>query len=160
MNWLSLLRSYYGFNINSLSVTRIHFEFIFYLADSLLILFQLLIYQLRELTMNSLSVARFHYALIPFFANSLSIYHLIPEFTMNWLLIKRIHYRLITYFTVSYKCTIFSPIRCDFTIKYANSIWILYRLNDFTMNWFSREFTLNPVSVMWFIIFFGNTLLI
>ena len=49
---------YGGFSKNSLSVTRIHYEFIFGFANSLWIN-----YLFREVTKNSLSVSRIHYFL-------------------------------------------------------------------------------------------------
>ena len=77
---------------------------------------------------------------------------------MNWLLIKRIHSPFSRY---PKHLLFFSRIRLDFTIKYANSLWILYRLNASTMNSFSHwrihfEFTICYTIY----IFFGNTLLI
>jgi len=131
--------------MNSLSVSRIHFESKVF-RQTLWINFLL-----RDITMNELSISWFYYEYTICLANLLWIYYLLREYTKNSLSASRFHY--------------------EYTICLSNSPWIHYFFRDINMNSLSTsrflfefilffrihylffEFTLNPRSLakpLWF----------
>ena len=122
--------------VNSLSFSRLYFEFIIFFAKILWIHFLFCEYTLnpwsffktslwihylfREFRMKSLFFAKiyfefmiFHYEFIIVFANSLWIQYLFSEFTLNSLFFSRIDFESI----------IFSRLYYDFIIFFANPLW-------------------------------------
>ena len=77
-------------------------------------------YLFRESTMNLVSVTLTHLEFINFFANSLSF--------------SRIHYDLTFLFAITIWIHIFSWIQTRFDICFANSLWINYQLDEFTID--------------------------
>ena len=139
---------------------------------------------MNSLSVLSLSDTRIHFKFYISCFNLRWVYTLYRQFTMNVLFIKWIHYELTLFFVVYYKFTLFfSWISYDSTIKYADQLFILYRLRLFTMNSFSdsriqfeftifdanslctrslcRVFSMSSLSIMQmhykFIIFFANS---
>ena len=87
--------------MNSLYLSRIHNLFREFTRDSVFF---------RKFTLNLLSLSRIHYLFREFTRDSLFF----CEFTLNLLSLSRIHYDSIN----------FSHIDPEFTISFANSLWI------------------------------------
>ena len=128
------------FTMNSLSFSRIHYQFTIFLAHSLWLhwffAYSTWIYYFfrestitslsnRELTMNPLifcvltlnflSISRIHYGSFLFLAYSLWIHYLFDELSPS-----RIHYEFLIFF-IHYQ---FFFIHYQFTIFLANSLWL------------------------------------
>ena len=93
----SFSRIQFKFTLNTLSVSRNHFIFIMFFANSVQIhyLFHEIIlnfYLLREFNSNALFILRIRIDSTIFFANPLQIHNLLYEFTLNSLSFSRIHY--------------------------------------------------------------------
>ena len=110
---LSLTRIPYEFiTFNWLLITRNNYEFIIFVVKSFWIHF----YEGEFIAFfaNSLSFTRIHDGL-SFFVNSESIYYLLCEDTLNSLSISKIYF--------------------EFTINFANLLWIHYLFRQLTMYW-------------------------
>ena len=147
--------------MNSLSVTRIHYE-------SIIVFAYLLLKndRFREFTINSLSIALIHFECTIYFAKTISIF----IFVINSLWI---HYQLraSTMYPLSFSrfyhplrkfcmnSLLFSRIHFEFTIFFANSLWIHYLFREYTTNSLSLsrnnyEFTISSLESLWIIYFF------
>ena len=104
--------------LNSISSSRINYQFTVFFAISLWIPFEFnslwIYYLFRGSTFNSLLI----------------------QFAMNWPSISRIHFKFPL-----------NSIRYEFTIYFANSLWIHFLFREFTFNSLWIRFALNSPSI-------------
>ena len=122
--------------INLLYVSRIHYEYPIFFANSL---------------WSSYFFSRTHYELTIYFANILRIHYPFREFTMNSLVISwftekslsfsRIHFESISVSRIRYlfrentmNFQSVSRLHYEFTIYFADSKWIHYPFREFTIH--------------------------
>ena len=103
-------------------------------------------YTFREFAMNSLSIWRIHYEFTWSFAKLPWIHYLFRENTMNSLSVWLLHYEFTMFSRLNYELTLcsrnslsFTLIYNEFTIYFANSLWI---------HCLFLEFTMNPLSIL------------
>ena len=176
-----------AFTFNSLSISRIHFQFNIFFRDALFSLIHnefpdlfansLRIYSVfaeltsnslscREFNLISLSFSPFHFKFPLFFANSLRIHFLFRDSISNSLSSSRIHFEFFFFFANSLTIP-FEFITYELTICFANLFLIYYIFRRFTLDslrifYLLREFTLNSPTISRmnteFTLFFANSL--
>ena len=161
--WIHFFRQ---ITMNSLSASQFSFDFAIFFATSLWIH-----YLNPEITMNSRFFRDFTMISL-FFVKSLWIHSFFREFTICFATWLCRHYLLhdfaidslsfpltnlefTIYFAITLNSLLISEIHCEYTICFANFLWIHNLLRDFTMN--SLSFPRNHCE---FTIYFENLFLI
>ena len=147
---LGVYNGFFIFIANSLSI---HYLFGKFTMDQL---FWRTYFEFTFSFANSLGI---HY----FFANSLWIYYLFREFTIVPLIDRVFTLNLLSRSRIHYGFINLSRIDPEFTIFFANSLWIHYLFRKFTRDpWIFRVLTLNFLFLSRihyeFFIFFANSL--
>ena len=162
--------------LNLLSLSRIHYQFTIFSANSLCINkffanllwihfffreFTMVPFIFRVLTLNLLFLSRIHSQSIIFFANQLSIHLFFLVITLNSLSLSRVHYGSIMFFANSLhylyrdRSIIFFANSLLIYYLFARSLWILYLLREFTINFF----TLLDEIITWYMVCIGQYML-
>ena len=127
--------------MNSLSVMRIFYELVHFLAKLLWI---------HYLSRDLLSFSEIHYWSYIFSTNLLWIHYHLREFTIDSRSFSLNNYEFTHYFAnLLWNCYFFVDW-LSFHYFFANSLWIHYLCGELTMNLLLFcEFTMNSLSVSW-----------
>jgi len=115
----------------------------------------------RVLTLNLLFLSRIHSQSIIFFPNQLSIHLFFLVITLNSLSLSRVRYGSIMFFANSLhylyrdRSIIFFANSLLIYYLFARSLWILYLLREFTINFF----TLLDEIITWYMVCIGQYML-